>query len=44
MIETRKFNEWTQQEQLDASLSYAALHIKTVQLLDLGILRKVPRK
>jgi hypothetical protein len=44
LIEGRRYNDWSAQEQLQASLAFAALHIKVQQLLDLGVLKKTLRK
>ena len=43
LIEGKRFSDWSPQEQLETSICFAALHIKTQQLLDLGVLRKVTR-
>ena len=43
LIEGKRFSDWSPQEQLETSICFAALHIKTQQLLDLGVLRKVAR-
>ena len=43
LIEGKRFSDWSAQEQLETSICFAALHIKVQQLLDLGVLRKVPR-
>ena len=43
LIENKRFDDWGAQEQLDASLAFAALHIKVQQLLDLEVLRKAQR-
>jgi hypothetical protein len=43
LIESKRFSDWSAQEQLETSLCFAALHIKTQQLLHLGVLRKVQR-
>ena len=43
MIEDKRFSDWSPQEQLEISNFFAVLYIKTHQLLDIGVLRKVSR-